>query len=117
MVFIRVLVLAALMAAATMFLGWVTVPILAAVFALGVRSASAPGEAALAALLGWGALLARVAMVPAFSTLLPQLGSLFGAPGVAIAAFSIVFAVLLAWSAARIVTGFVIRNSAGSAAA
>lgn len=110
MTFIRVLVLAVLMAAATMFFGWITVPVLAAVFAVIVRSASAPGEAALAALFGWGALLARVAMVPAFTTLLPQVGEIFQMPGWAVAVLSVVVAVLLAWSAARVVSALVVRN-------
>lgn len=117
MIFIRVLVLAVLMAAATMFFGWVAVPVLAAVFAVIVRGVTAPSEAALAALLGWGALLARVAMAPAFSTLLPQVGAIFQVPGVVVVVLSVVLGVLLAWSAARAVTGIMVRNSASSAPA
>ncbi|MBC8087261.1 MAG: hypothetical protein H7Z40_08330 [Phycisphaerae bacterium] len=114
MIFIRVLVLAALIAAATMLFGWISVPVLAAVFAVVVRSVSAPGEAALAALLGWGALLARVAMVPAFSTLLPQIGAIFQVPGAVVAVLSVLLGVLLAWSAARVLSGFVARTVAAS---
>lgn len=118
MLFLRVVLLAALMAGCTMLVGWFAVPVLAAVFAVVVRKASAPGEAALAALLGWGALLARVAMVPAFTTMLPQIGALFGAPGAVVAVLSIALGVLLAWSAARVVAGLVVRDArtAGSVA-
>lgn len=111
MIFLRVLALAVLMATCTMFFGWMTVPLLAAVFALALRRESAPGEAALAALLAWGALLARVAMVPAFSTMLPQVGQIFQVPGWAVAVLSILVAVLLAWSAARVVSAVVARTT------
>lgn len=106
MTFVRVVLLAALMAVATCFAGWITLPALAAVYAVLVRARSAPGEAALAALIGWGVLLARVSMVPAFTTLLSRLGGIFPIPGVAVAlGVTLLFAVVLAWSAARVVVG------------
>lgn len=110
MIFLRVLVLAAAIALATMQFGWITVPVLGAIYAVLLRRVSAPGEAALAALLGWGALMARVATVPAFSTMLPQLGGIFGAPGAVVAIVSVLFAVGLAWSAAKVVSAVAARG-------
>lgn len=112
MTFIRVLILAALLAVATSLFGWVTVPALAAVYSVLFRTRSAPGEAALAALIGWGALLARVSLVPAFTTLLARLGGIFPVPGVAVLGLSLLFVVVLAWSAARVVVGVLPLRSA-----
>jgi hypothetical protein len=101
---LRVVVLAALFAAGTWFIGWYSVPGIAAVYALLLRSRTAPSEATLAAVLAWGALLARVALHPAFTTLLSRLTVLFGMQGTFVLVLTIVFAAVLAWSAARVVT-------------
>ncbi|MEO7998413.1 MAG: hypothetical protein ABI852_13265 [Gemmatimonadaceae bacterium] len=110
MTFIRVIVLAAAFAAATYFVGWWSVPVIAATYALVLRKQYASGDAALAALLGWGALLARVAVAPAFTTLLARMGGIFPIPGTAVVALTLLFAVLLAWSAARVVSALVARE-------
>lgn len=110
MTFIRVIVLAIVFAVATYFVGWMCVPAIGGVYAIAVRKQSAPGEAALAALLGWGALLARVAMVPAFTTLLARLGGIFPIPGAGVLVLTLVFAMALAWSSARLVTAVVART-------
>lgn len=111
MTFIRVIVLAVLMAVCTWFVGWYAVPALASVYALVLRKRHASGEAALAALLAWGALLARAATAPAFTTLLDRLGGIFPLPGAGVAALTLVIAVLLAWSAARVVSAVVVRET------
>ena len=111
MSFIRVIVLAIVFAITTYFLGWMCVPAVGAVYALAIRKPSAPGEAALGALLGWGVLLARVAMVPAFATLLARLGGIFPITGGGVVVLTLVFAMALAWSAARLVTAAVVRGS------
>ena len=110
MTFIRVLALATIMAAGTWFAGWYAVPVIAAIYALLVRRSYAPDEAALAALFAWGALLARAAAAPAFGTLLGRLGGIFPIPGSAVAVVTVAIAVLLAWSAARIVSALVVRE-------
>lgn len=110
MTFIRVVALSILFAAGTWFFGWYAVPIAAAIYALVLRKSYAPGEAALAALLAWGALLARAAVAPSFSTLLARMGGIFPIPGTAVLALTLVIAVLLAWSGARIVSGIVVRG-------
>ena len=109
MTFLRVIILAIVFAVATFVAGWLSVPVLGALFALLVRKPSAPGEAALAALLGWGALLARAALVPAFTTLLARLGGIFPMPGAGVLILALVFAMALAWSSARLVTAVIIR--------
>lgn len=110
MTFLRVIVLAALFAIGTFLGGWLCVPILGALFAIVVRKSSAPGEATLAALLGWGVLLARAAMVPAFTTLLARLGGIFPIPGAGVVVLALVFAMALAWSSARIVSAAAVRK-------
>ncbi len=109
---LRLLLLAALLAAGTLFFGWWTVPVIAAVYALVRRKATAPREAMLAALLAWLLLFSRVMSQPAFATLLDRLGQLFSMPGLFVFALSFGLAVVLAWSAARAVTGVVSRASA-----
>ncbi|MEO7361287.1 MAG: hypothetical protein ABI120_13225, partial [Gemmatimonadaceae bacterium] len=61
MSFMRVIGLAIVFAVATYLVGWVCVPAIGAVYAVVIRKPNASGEAALAVLLGWGALMARVA--------------------------------------------------------
>ncbi|MEP6832874.1 MAG: hypothetical protein ABJB74_05740 [Gemmatimonas sp.] len=110
MLVIRVVALAIVVAVATYFVGWICVPIIGAVYAIAIRRSSAPVESALAALLGWGALLAWVSFLPAFTALLAKLGGIFPLPGVGVAVLTLVFAVALAWSSARIVSAVVVRG-------
>jgi hypothetical protein len=112
---IKVLVLSVLMAAGTWLVGWYAVPCLATVYALVMRSKSAPSEATIAALLAWSALLARVAVRPAFTTLLDRLTVLFKMPGTIVVLLTIGFAAALAWSAARVVSAIVVRTPARAA--
>ncbi len=102
----RVLPLAFFIGIATALVGWWTVPVIAGVYALGRRHASAPRESLLAALLAWIVLFSRVAAQPTFSTLLDRLGKLFPIPGVGVLLLALALAAVLAWSAARVVTGF-----------
>lgn len=110
MSFVRVIGLAIVFAVATYFLGWWCVPALGAAYGVAMRRPSASGEAALAVLLGWGALLARVAMVPAFTTLVARLGGIFPLPGAGVVVLTLLFAMALAWSSARLVTAAVVRQ-------
>ena len=109
MSFIRVIVLAVVFAIGTYFLGWMCVPVIGAGYAVAIRKSSASGEAALAVLLGWGALLARVAMVPAFTTLLARMGGIFPMPGAGVLVLTLAFALALAWSSARLVSTAMVR--------
>jgi hypothetical protein len=101
---LSVLVLAVVLAVATVFLGWWAVPVVG--FLWGLLTARLlrwpAGAAALAAMLAWAALLGMDAM----GGRLAGLGTLFGSiaklpPGVFFA-LSLVFPALLAWSAAAL---------------
>ena len=97
----------AAIAAGTMMVGWYAVPVLAAVYALVMRSDRAMRHAALAAAIAWIGLLARAMQFEAFGRLLSQLGQIFPMPGPVVAALTVLLAVILAVTAARVVTGVV----------
>jgi hypothetical protein len=99
------LVLAAAFAAGLLFGAWWTIPAVAALYALVRRARSAPLEAAMAALLATLALLARQMLLPSFGRLLAQLGEVFPVPGTAVAGFTLLLAVTLAFTSARVVVG------------
>ena len=103
--YLLVLGCAALMVAGTWFIGWMAVPAIAAVYALGRREMGAPREAGMAALLAWLVLLLRLTLQPSFATLLGELGQIFPVPGFAVAGLALLLAVVLAMSAARLVIG------------
>ena len=105
--YLLVLVCALLMMAGTWFIGWLAVPIIAAVYALVRRDTRAPREAGLAALAAWLVLLLRLKMQPSFSTLLAELGQIFPVPGFAVAGLALLLATVLAMTAARLVIGVV----------
>ena len=100
-----VIVAAIVVATGTWFGGWLAVPLCAAVYAATRRSTRAPLDMAIAASLAWAALLVRLSPNPAFGKLLSQLGQIFPAPGVAVAALASVLAAILAFAAARLSIG------------
>ena len=105
--YLYVLALAVVMLAGTWFAGWMAVPVAAALYALVRRDARSPREAAVASLIAWSLLLVNLARLPAFSTLLGQLGQIFPVPGAAVAAVSLLLATVLAASAARLAVGII----------
>ena len=111
MTFLRVLALALIIGVCTALLGWWSVPVVCALYALIRRSAAAPGEAALGTLVAWVALLARVAVLPAFAPLLKALGGVFPVPGFVLAIVALAFAIGLAWSASRIITVLMVSRA------
>ena len=64
-------------------------------------------QAALAEAIAWIGLLARAMQFEAFGRLLSQLGQIFPMPGPVVAALTVLLAVILAVTAARVVTGVV----------
>lgn len=92
------LLLAAAMAAGTVWLGWWTLPVLAAVW--GLRHA--PLDAALAAALSWGGLLVWQAARAPVVVLAERLSGIFSLPSWAVLLLTPLFAALLAWSAAAV---------------
>ena len=98
------LALAAVIAAATVLLGWWAVAAVAALFGLVAagRLRRVPGTATLAALLAWGGLLVVDALGPRFGAVAAGLGGAMTLPAAALIALALAFAALLAWSAATL---------------
>src|SRR5688572_2168650 len=93
--------LAAVMAALTILIGWWAVPITAALWGAFARGRPGTGRiAALAAALAWGAILAYDALVGPVGALAERLGQVMGVPAVVLPVITLVFPALLAWSAA-----------------
>jgi len=99
-----VVLLGAAMAVGTWSMGWWTVPVVSAGWGILVGT-SRPWLAGIAAVSGWGALLAW-APWDALRRLAPRLGGIFDLPGWGMIALTLGFAWLLGWSAARVGTGF-----------
>jgi hypothetical protein len=90
----------ALFSAGTASWGWWTVPLIAAVLAL-LRAR--PWHASVAAVAAWSLLLGRDAAASPLMPYADRLGGLFGLPGVVLVLLTVLFAGLLAWSAATVV--------------
>ena len=110
------LIWAALMAAGTRLLGWWSVPILGALAPLAAAAAGAdrwvPRQGrsvargtALAAVLGWAALLAWAVVGPQFGTVTGLVGALLRVPWPALVVVTLLLPALLAWSAAALAEG------------
>jgi hypothetical protein len=105
MSFLRVGLLAVAFAAGMHFVDWWAVPLIGAIYGLLIRRARAPREAMFGALLGTVALLLPQALLPAFMRLLEQLGSIFRMPGVAVLGLTVLIAMILAFTSARVAVG------------
>jgi hypothetical protein len=100
---LRSLLVAALVAAGTWFLGWWAVPLVGLGYGLARRRAPSAIEAALGAAIGWGALLGWQASAPAFGRLADALSGVFPLPTAGLVALTLCFAAGLAGGAARLV--------------
>jgi hypothetical protein len=80
-------------------IGWWTVPLLASL--LGIRLGA--GAVGVAAGVGWAGLLARDAVTAPLLPYAGRLGGLFGLPGWSLVLLTVLFAGLLAWSAAALI--------------
>lgn len=107
---LAIVTLAAVIAVGTWFAGWWMVPVLAAGWQAW-RPRSAPVLVAVAAILGWAALLMLLPPAPLLR-LLGRLAGLFHLPVWAMALTAPIYAGLLAWSAARIVAALDPRRAA-----
>ena len=104
--------LAAAFAIATVVLGWWAVPVVAAAWGLVRRGLPRSGAlAAAGAALGWAALLAWTALRGPLGTLAGQLAGIFGVPAAVLPVVALVFAALLAWSAAHLTGALVAGRS------
>jgi hypothetical protein len=103
--FVKAVLLAEAFAVATYGLGWWSVPIVAAIYALASPSKRKALIAAACAAAGWATLLLLdIAKGPviAFGS---KLGQVMGMPAIALYLMTLLVPALLAWSAATIVPG------------
>jgi hypothetical protein len=103
---VKVLLLAESFAVATYALGWWTVPVIAALWALLSRDDKPARVAAFCAALGWGTLLVLDAVKGPVAEMATRLGGVMGIPAFALLLLTLVFPALLAWSAAALVDAF-----------
>ena len=96
------LLTAAAVAAATVYLGWWTVPLVAAIGAR-VFPHAPVRTAALGGALGWGGLLAWSAWQAPVAPLVHRLGGLLHLPAWGLIVLALLFPALLAGAAARVV--------------
>lgn len=102
--FVRGILLAEAFAVATYALGWWTVPVIAAVWALISRDRRAPSLTALCAAGGWATLLLLDAAKGPVGNMASRLGGVMGIPPAMLYAVTLLFPALLAWTAATIVS-------------
>lgn len=103
MTVLRLLALACVIAATTWVIGWWSVPLCGAAYALLRRGAAhVTRDAAVAAMLAWTVLLAYQAVHPAFGRLAASAGAAIPLPTPLLMLVAILFAGALAGSAARL---------------
>lgn len=103
---LRIALLAAAFAVATLLFGWWGVPIVAIAWgAIAWRTRGSGLIAALAAVIAWTVFLAWSASRGPVGELASTLGAIMGAPGVAIVGLTLLFAAALAWAGGRMAAG------------
>jgi hypothetical protein len=99
----RLVLLTAAFALVTRALGWWAVPATAAAWCwLDRGSLRGPWNAALAAMLGWGAILLWTAATGPLGELARRTAAIFGAPPIILVAATLLYGGLLAWSAGTV---------------
>lgn len=107
---LRTLALATAIAAGTWFLGWWTVPAIAAAWAfLSPEPRSAAREAGLASLVAWAALLALTATGGPVDAVATRVAAIMQLPTVGFYALTLLFPFLLGWSMAA--TALLLRRT------
>jgi len=101
--FVKAVLLAEAFAVATFGLGWWSVPVVAAVWAIISRDPNRARVAALCAAGGWASLLLLDIVKGPVITMGNQLGTTMNLPPVLLYLVTLVFPALLAWSAAALV--------------
>jgi hypothetical protein len=100
---VRLLALSCVIAAATWVVGWWSVPLCGAAYAMLRRGADhVVRDAAVAAMLAWAALLAYQLAHPAFGRLAASAGAAIPVPAPVLMLVAVLFAGVLAGSAARL---------------
>ena len=100
---VKGVLLAEAFAVTTFGLGWWSVPLVAAIWALLSRSPNSAKVAALCAAGGWATLLLLDIAKGPVATMATQLGSVMSLPAAVLYLLTLTFPALLAWSAATLV--------------
>ena len=103
---VKVVLVAELFAVATYALGWWTVPLIAALWALLSRDDKPARLAALCAALGWGTLLLLDSVKGPVAEMATRVGGVMRIPAFVLILLTLIFPALLAWSAAALVDAF-----------
>lgn len=110
--FINVALVAVLTGFVAQYLGWVAVPVVAAITSVGSRELHLrPWQVGAGAALAWGIMLAASARNPAFSSLLTSMASVFRLPGVALICVALLLPFALGWSTSTVTSGVLGRNN------
>jgi hypothetical protein len=110
---VKGVLLAEAFAVATFGLGWWTVPIIAAAYALASTNPNRARTAAVCALGGWATLLLLDTAKGPVGAMATRLGGVMGLPGFVLLLLTLIFPALLAWSAATLMPS--LRGSAPKA--
>ena len=107
---VKAVLLAEAFAVATFGLGWWTVPVIAAAYAIASKNPHRAHTAGLCALAGWATLLLLDAAKGPVGTMATRLGGVMSLPPVVLFIITLIFPALLAWSAAKLMQS--LRGSA-----
>lgn len=107
---VKAVLLAELFAVATYALGWWTVPLIAALWALMSHDENVARYTALCAVAGWTTLLLLDAAKGPVANMAARLGGVMGIPSVLLYVLTLLFPALLAWSAAKLSAGLFLRR-------
>ncbi len=99
---VKAVLLAEGFAVATFGLGWWTVPVIAAIYALSSSNSNRARIAALCAVGGWGTLLLLDAVKGPVGAMATRLGGVMSIPAPVLFLLTLIFPALLAWSAAKL---------------
>jgi hypothetical protein len=110
---VKAVLLAEAFAVATFGLGWWTVPIIAALYAIASTNPHRARTADLCAVGGWATLLLLDALKGPVGAMATRLGGVMGVPAVILLLLTLIFPALLAWTAAA--TASSLRGSAPKA--
>ena len=108
---VRFVLLAELFAVATYALGWWTVPVIGALWAVVSRDSNRAVIAGLCAAGVWASLLLLDAAKGPVGTMASRLGGVMGVPAFVLLILTLVFPALVAWSAASVVSGLLRTRS------
>jgi hypothetical protein len=99
---VKAILLAEAFAVATYGLGWWTVPVIAAIYALASSNPNRARTAALCALGGWGTLLLLDAVKGPVGAMAARLGGVMSIPAPGLLILTLIFPALLAYCAAKL---------------